>query len=201
MSDSLCVGLTGGIGSGKTTVSEIFRKLGVNIIDADVITHELQDIDQPAYKEIEKQFGPDVIGENRELDREYLRKLIFTDHELKTKLENIVHPLVREEIYRRISANTRPYSIISIPLLFESDSGYEVDRILVVDLPEDLQITRACNRDGVNKQDIVKIINSQIKREKRLEMADDIICNDKGIEALKKEVKQLHNKYLQLAGH
>ena len=193
-----CVGLTGGIGSGKSTVTGIFQELGVKIIDADAITHELQKKGQPAYNEIVNQFGPDVIGENDELDRDHLRSLVFTDHELKTKLENIVHPLVRAEINRRINSNKHPYCIVSIPLLFESGSRYEFDRILVVDIPEELQISRACNRDGVKKDDIVKIMNSQIKREKRLEMADDVICNDKGIDALTTAIGNLHDQYMKL---
>lgn len=196
-----CVGLTGGIGSGKSTVTGIFQELGAKIIDADIITRELQAVDQPAYNEIIKQFGPEVVGEHGELNRTYLRKLVFTDHELKTKLENIVHPLVRAEINRRLNSNTHPYCIISIPLLFENGAQYDFDRILVVDIPEDLQIIRAGNRDGVNKNEIVKIINSQIKREKRLEKADDVICNDKSIDILTKAVKKLHNQYLQLARH
>ena len=193
--------MTGGIGSGKSTVTGIFEQLGVKIIDADVITHELQAIDQPAYKEIVNQFGPEVIGENRELNRKYLRKLAFTDSELKTKLENIVHPLVRAEISQRINSNNHPYCIISIPLLYESGTTYDFDRILVVDLPEALQLARASCRDGANKDEIEKIIKSQIKREKRLEIADDIICNDKDINTLMLEVKKLHEKYLQLSGN
>ena len=200
MNRKFCIGLTGGIGSGKSTVTGLFEKLGVKIIDADVITHELQAVDQPAYNEIVKLFGPEVIDVNREINRGYLRELVFTDKELKSKLENIVHPLVRTEISRRISGNAHPYCIISIPLLYESGSAYEFDRILVVDLPEDLQISRTCNRDGVSKDAIKKIISSQVNREKRLEMADDIICNDKDINALTLEVKKLHKKYLQLSG-
>lgn len=201
MNRHFCVGLTGGIGSGKSTVTGIFETLGVKIIDADTITHQLQAIDQPAYNEIINQFGPEVIGENRELNRGYLRKLVFTDKAIKTKLENIVHPLVRTEITRRINTNSHPYCIISIPLLFESGAGYEVDRVLVVDLPEDMQIARTCNRDGVNRDEVVKIIHSQIDRLKRRDRADDIICNDKDIDSLTLEVKKLHNKYLQLAGN
>jgi len=200
MSRVFCVGLTGGIASGKSTITELFQKLGVKVIDADVITHELQRKGRPAYNEIIRQFGLDVIGENQELNRAYLRKLVFTDVDLKTKLERIVHPLVREEILRCIDKITQPYCIVSIPLLFETGTKYEFDRILVVDLPEDLQITRACERDGVNKNEVVKIINSQIKRDKRLEIADDVICNDNSFDNLALEVKQLHNKYLQLAG-
>ena len=201
MNRSFRVALTGGIGSGKSTVTGIFEQLGVKIIDADVITRELQAIGQPAYNEIIKQFGPDVIGKNRELNREYLRNLVFRDNEVKTKLENIVHPLVRGEINRRLKSNSHPYSIISIPLLIESGTGYEFDRILVVDLPEDMQIARACYRDGVDRDEIGKIIKSQTTRVKRLEMADDVICNDKDIDALTLEVKKLHDKYLQLSGN
>lgn len=199
MSRHFCVGLTGGIGSGKSTVSGMFEELGVNIIDADVITHELQAIGQPAYIEIVKQFDTEVIGGDRELNRSYLRKLIFTDPELKTKLENIVHPLVHSEINRRIMANNHPYSMVSIPLLSEHTAGYNFDRILVVDIPEDLQISRASSRDGTSRDEIAKILDAQLSRQRRLTMADDVIVNDGTKADLLMQVENLHGKYLQLA--
>ena len=177
----------------------MFENLGAKIIDADIITHELQAIGQPAYLEIVKQFGPGVIGENRELNRGYLRKLIFTDPELKTKLENIVHPLVHLEINRRIKANNHPYCMVSIPLLSENTAGYKFDRILVIDIPEDLQISRAGSRDGAERDDIAKIVNAQLSRERRLAMADDVVSNDGDMAGLLAQVRNLHNKYLQLA--
>lgn len=193
-----CVGLTGGIGSGKTTVSNMFHKLGVKIIDADIISRELTRIDQPAYHAIIEQFGPEVIDQTKELRRDYLRQLIFSDKDLKIKLENIIHPLVRTEINLSIKDSDHPYNLISIALLFESNSNYNLDRILVIDLPEQLQITRTCSRDNTDRQEILKIIQSQFDREKRLEKADDIICNDKQLKSLETQVEMLHKKYLQL---
>lgn len=177
----------------------MFGDLGAKIIDADVITHELQAIGQPAYLEIVKQFGPEVIGTNRELNRGYLRKLIFTEPRLKTKLENIVHPLVHLEINRRIKANNHPYSMVSIPLLSENAAGYKFNRILVVDIPEDLQIARASSRDGTSREEIMKIIDTQLDRQRRLTMADDVIVNDGDMTDLLTQVENLHNKYIQLA--
>lgn len=199
MSGMLRVGLTGGIGSGKTTVSNMFLELGAKVIDADTITHELERIGRPAYKEIIKQFGRDVIDKNRELRREYLRQLVFNNENRKHKLEQIVHPLVRSEINKRIMDNDHPYCIISIPLLFEKKSDYNIDRILVIDIPEELQLIRAGSRDGASKKDIMKIIRTQVDRDKRLENADDVIYNNEGLESLKNRVKTLHDKYMRLA--
>lgn len=199
MKPSLIVGLTGGIGSGKSTVSDIFQKLGVEVIDADSISHELTATGQPGYTGILKLFGQQVLNEKKELRRDYIRKLIFNDHELKMALEGIIHPLVREEIVRRIDNISYPYCLISIPLLFESKSDINLDRILVVDLPEELQVERASRRDGVDEEDIEKIMQAQVPRQKRIELADDIITNDSGLESLAKQVNSLHEKYLQIA--
>lgn len=193
------VGLTGGIGSGKTTVSNMFHELGAKVIDADKITHELEDMGQPAYNEILKQFGPDVIDDKGQIRRGYLRQLVFNDRNLKKILEQIVHPLVRSEINQRIKNNDHPYCILSIPLLFEKKSDYNIDRILVVDIPEELQIRRASSRDGVNRDDILKIIQMQADRGRRIENADDVIYNDEGLDSLRTNVRSLHDKYMHLA--
>lgn len=194
----LKVGLTGGIGSGKTTVTDLFAKLSVPIIDADCISRELQKKGQPAYDKILELFGKDVIDKTGELRRDYLRSLVFNDIVLKKQLESVIHPEVRKRIREWLSAVNHPYCIICIPLLIESELQQTVDRILVVDAPEQMQISRACTRDAVSPEDIMKIIHSQAKREERLVQADDIIINDSSIDHLKSQVEKLNEKYLKL---
>ena len=199
MSRMYRVGLTGGIGSGKTTVTNMFEKLGARIIDADIIVRELSGSGKPAYQAILQLFGTEVVDENQELRRPLIRQMIFLNAELKTRLEAILHPLVRTEIDQRIMKNSHPYGIISIPLLFEGNSAYNIDRILVIDAPEKLQIARAASRDGVDCEDVQNIIATQISRKQRLERADDVIINDADIASLQSQVRLLHDKYLQLA--
>jgi dephospho-CoA kinase len=195
----LRIGLTGGIGTGKTTVSDMFGKLGARIIDADVIVHELSSAGMPAYKAIIDMFGPDVVDESGGLLRKVIRQRIFANAQLKAKLEALLHPLVRAEIDRQVAENSRPYCIISIPLLFETGSAYNIDRILVVDAPQEVQIARACGRDNADREAIQKIINLQSDREFRIARADDVICNDADLASLQAQVNSLHEKYMQLA--
>ena len=199
MSRPLCVGLTGGIGSGKTTTTDIFAELGVPVIDADTISHEVVEAGRPALKDIVKTFGPDLVDDNGNLRRAHLRTLVFNDQSARRKLESIIHPEVRREITRRIDAVTFPYCIISIPLLIESSSRQDIDRILVVDVPESLQIQRASQRDESDANEIAKIVQSQIGRQDRLDAADDIIENDGDLEYLRSQVETIHKKYLELA--
>ena len=199
MSRMYCVGLTGGIGSGKTTVTQMFEKLGARIIDADVIVRELEGVGKPAYQAILQLFGAEVVDENQELRRHLIRQMIFSNTELKKRLEAILHPLVRTEIGKRITDNSHPYCVISIPLLFEGNSAYNIDRILVIDVLEELQVARAAGRDGVDHLEIQNIIATQIDRNQRLERADDVINNDADIASLQAKVCQLHKKYLQFA--
>jgi dephospho-CoA kinase len=193
------VGLTGGIGSGKSTVTNMFEQLGAKIIDADAIVHELSSTGKPAFHAIKSLFGPEVVDENQCLRRQHIRRLIFETAELRNKLEAILHPLVRDEINRRLQDNDHPYCVISIPLLFETDSAYNIDRILVVDAPRELQISRTASRDGVERSAILRIIDTQMDRLERLDRADDIIRNDAGMDALRSQVEQLHKRYLLLA--
>lgn len=196
---SLKVGLTGGIGSGKTTVTDLFANLSVPIIDADCISRELQKKGQPAYDKILELFGKDVIDEAGELRRDYLRTLVFSNGELKKQLESVIHPVVRKRINESVNYVNHPYCIISIPLLIESGLQHTVDRILVVDAPEQLQISRSCARDSVRPEDIMKILRSQATQEERLRQADDVIINDRDINHLKEQVTKLNEKYLILA--
>ena len=195
----LRIGLTGGIGTGKTTVTDLFADLSVPVIDADKISHEVETKGQPGYKKIIEQFGSDIIDKNGDLRRDHLRKLIFNNPELKQQLESIIHPEVRKIIKERINKVRHPYCIISIPLLFESGLQKSVDRILVIDAPEKLQISRASSRDGVTTDDIRKIIRLQIDRGTRLQQADDIIVNDRDRKHLERQVEIMDRKYLNLA--
>lgn len=198
---SLKIGLTGGIGSGKTTVTDLFAELSVPIIDADRISRESVKKGEPAYDKILAVFGSDIIDETGELRRDYLRKLIFNDGKLKKQLESIIHPVVRNRILEYAGNVNHPYCIISIPLLFESGLQNTVDRILVVDAPEDLQVSRACARDSARPEDIMKIIRYQVDRKERLRQADDIIENNRDINHLRNKVAELNKKYINLANN
>jgi dephospho-CoA kinase len=194
-----CVGLTGGIGSGKTSATDRFSGLGVPVIDADTISHEVVQPGQPALQAIAECFGTEVINADGHLRREYLRKLIFDDPSARLKLEAIIHPQVFNEISRRLSLVKFPYCIVCSPLLLESKSAYDVDRILVIDASENLQIERASRRDNSEECEIKKIIDSQSNRQDRLARADDIIINDKDLSFLQEQVDKLHEKYLKIA--
>lgn len=195
----LKIGLTGGIGSGKTVVTDLFAELSVPVIDADCISRDAVKKGQPAYDKIIEVFGPDIIDETGELLRDHLRALVFNDAGLKKQLESIIHPEVRRQIQKQLESVTHPYCIISIPLLIESGLQHTVDRILVVDAPEQLQVSRACARDASSREDIMKIIRTQAGREERLRQADEIITNDRDIPNLKLQVAELNEKYKKLA--
>jgi dephospho-CoA kinase len=200
LNPTLKVGLTGGIGSGKTTVSNLFEELKVPIIDADRISRESVKKGQPAYDKILKLFGRDVIDKDGELRRDYLRTVVFNNAALKKQLESVIHPEVRRRTLEMLATVHHPYCIISVPLLIESGLQHTVDRILVVDVPEQMQISRACTRDSVSPEEIMKIIRSQASREERLQQADDIISNDGDIHHLKSQVEKLNEIYLKLSG-
>lgn len=195
----LRIGLTGGIGSGKTTVSDLFAKLHVPVIDADIIAHDVVQKGQVAYDEIINEFGNEIIGDNGELDRVHLREIVFDNKEYKNRLESIIHPKVRKSLNERIHQTIHPYCVVSIPLLIESGLQNTVDRILVIDLPEKTQLERASQRDDVSKENIKKIILSQVGREERLKYADDIILNDVDVEYLAEKVAELDVKYIKLS--
>jgi len=194
----LKIGLTGGIGSGKTTVANYFEKLGVPVIDADEISRRIVKRGLPAYQAIVQAFGEAVLTVDGELDRAGMRHTIFSDPEAKAKLESILHPMIREEIKRNIDSLKADYCIIAIPLLIETGQLSLVDRILVVDVDPQTQITRVQERDGDSSIQIAAIIKSQASREDRHAVADDILCNDGNIEQLKENVDKLHLQYLDL---
>lgn len=199
MTPALCIGLTGGIGSGKSAASGVFQSLGVPLIDADDVSRQVVSPGLPALKEIIEHFGTDVVDEHGELDRRCMRQIVFNDEQARGKLESIIHPRVYEEIRKFVETVSFPYCIISSPLLIEKQDHYNLDRILVIDTPESLQLARASKRDNSNEEDIEKIIHSQIPRQTRLQAADDIIVNDSDLEFLQSQVNSMHDKYLALA--
>lgn len=201
MNPVLRIGLTGGIGSGKSTACAIFEALGVPVIDADRIAHQLVQGRGPALAAVHAAFGAKVITDNGDLDRHYLRELVFNDSQARKKLESILHPLIFDEIRKQLALVDHPYCIISIPLLVETDAMDKVDRILVIDATEDRRIARAIRRDGGTEQTIKNIINSQATREQRLAVADDVIQNDDDIESLKAQISELHKKYYCMANN
>ena len=191
----LKIGLTGGIGSGKSTVCKIFSEFGVPVIDADIIAHSLVRPGMPALEEIAKTFGKELISNDGTLDRKKIRDQIFANDTERKKLEDILHPAVYKEISVQVENINSKYCIISIPLLIETDASDTVDRILVIDVPRELQLQRASNRDKTNRSDIESIIDSQISREDRLAAADDIVNNDGNIENLHRQISGLHEYY------
>ncbi len=195
----LKVGLTGGIASGKSIICELFNELGVPVIDADQIVHELVQSNKPALKSIIEKFGKKYLNKEGQLDRKLLRNTIFNDDAIKQQLEEILHPLVYEEIENKIALFIAPYCIVCIPLLIETNALDKIDRVLVVDLPKELQLDRASKRDKVEKSEINKIMETQVDRETRLEVADEIIKNDEDINKLKAQVANLHKFYTGLA--
>jgi len=193
------VGLTGGIGSGKTTISDLFAELGVDIIDTDEIARALTGKAQPVLREIEARFGSNVIASDGSLNRDRMRELAFSDPEARRALQRILHPLIRDEVQRRLSTSTSPYALVVVPLLVESRGYGFADRILVVDCTEEQQIERVSHRSGLSRDQIRAIIATQASRSERLAVADDVIHNDGEITALRSQVQQLHEQYLEFA--
>jgi len=197
-SNKVVIGLTGGIGSGKSTVADLFADRGVDVIDTDRIARELTDPGQPAYHAIVEKFGRYVVMGNTHLNRKTLRKYVFSDDSLRVWLEQLLHPLIRKELSHRIEISTAPYCMAVIPLLFENEINPLITRTLVVDVPEDVQIARTQLRDMNTPEEVEAIMKSQVTREKRLGSADDVIYNDKKILDLIPQVDKLHATYLSL---
>ena len=204
------VGLTGGIGSGKSTVSGLFKKLGTDIIDADLAARKVVEKGSSTLSQITDYFGKDGLLEDGTLNRAYIRSQIFEYQEKRQWLESLLHPLIRTWIEQSLSKALSPYVIFESPLLLETSQHQLTDRILVVDIPENLQILRATQRDGNSTEQIQAIIDTQISRKERLKWADDIIDNSEtaSIENgcnhfsnLATQVKELHQSYLTLAAN
>lgn len=194
----LVIGLTGGIASGKTTVSDMFAMLGVDIIDADVIAREVVAKGTPGLAAIVEKFGDDILTPDLELDRQKLRTIIFSDNAKKDWLNALLHPLIREQMLLQTANATSPYCILSVPLLIENKLNTLVSRTLVVDIDEASQIKRAIARDNSEQAIIENIIASQASRKQRLAVADDVIVNNKDLEWLSAQVKDLHQMYLNI---
>lgn len=199
---SLIVGLTGGIGSGKTTVADYFASLGAAVVDTDVIAHELTVAQGAAMPEIEATFGDSVLLADGGLDRAAMRRLVFSDPSEKCRLEAILHPMIRAASEARCQsamAARAPYVMLVVPLLLESGAYRErVDRILVVDCDEDVQIARVTARSGLSIEEVRAIMATQASRPERLAAADDVVLNSAGTEQLFAQVVALHRHYLEL---
>ncbi len=197
---SLVVGLTGGIGSGKSAAADEFARLGATVVDTDAIAHELTGPGGAAVPEVRRLFGRAFVDASDAMDRKRMRDLVFSDAEEKARLEALLHPLIRAESMRRIASAAGPYVVHVVPLLIESpDHRARVDRVLVVDCPEALQVARVRQRSGLPEGEIRRIMASQVQREKRLAAADDVIDNSGPIAALQQQVRQLHENYLARA--
>lgn len=195
----LIVGLTGGIGSGKSTVAERFAARDVPVIDADVIAREVVEPGTPGLARIVEAFGRDILDENGRLDRSRLGARVFQDPESRKRLEAILHPLIRAEMQRRITHITAPYCVLVIPLLIETGQTDLVHRVLVVDTPRELQYRRVAARDNRPRAEIEAILDVQAGREDRLAAAHDVIVNDADLDALDRQVARLHQRYLELS--
>ncbi|HKA41764.1 MAG TPA: dephospho-CoA kinase [Burkholderiales bacterium] len=194
------IGLTGGIGSGKSAAARMFEELGAAIVDTDQIAHELTRPGGAAMSAIRDRFGPEYIAGDGGLERTRMRRLVFQDAKAKQKLEAILHPLIRQETRARIAAATQPYAVAVVPLLLETGAYREfTDRVLVVDCAEDRQVQRAARRGGVTEDDVRAIMAAQLPRAERLARADDVLSNDGSLACLRRQVQQLHGKYMELA--
>ena len=191
--------LTGGIASGKTTVSDLFAELGVPIIDTDRIARELVEPGQPALRSIAETFGPGCLDANGGLARKVMRSIIFSDPDAKARLEGILHPLIRAEVQCRVAELDADYCIVVIPLYAGPGFYDRVDRVLVVDAAESTQISRVMQRDGTTREAAQAILASQIGRRERLALADDVIVNEAGLGELQQRVCELHAAYRALA--
>ena len=191
----LVIGLTGGIGSGKSTVADMFAGLGVPIIDMDRIARQTVEPGQPALEQITQIFGKDLIGPDGQLNRQRLSTIIFDSAEKRHQLEAILHPIIRKETEQQLAMLEAPYCIVVIPLLLESGLHSLIDRILVVDAPESVQITRTMQRDNISATQAEKILATQVDRQSRLSAADDIINNSGELSELRHQVEHLDQQY------
>ena len=194
------LGLTGGIGSGKSAAAEHFAALGVHVVDADHAARWVVEPGRPALSQIAEHFGEQVLQADGQLNRGALRALIFSDPEQRRWLEALLHPLIREEIANNLAQAQSPYAILVSPLLIESGQHTTTQRVLVIDVPQALQIQRTLKRDNTSEEQVHAILKAQASREDRLRHADDVLTNDRDLEALKTEVERLHHFYLTLRG-
>ena len=197
-----CVGLTGGIGSGKSAAGDMFAALGITVVDTDAIARELTAPGGAAMAAIQKAFGDEYVCPDGSLDRARMRTLVFGNPAAKQRLESILHPIIRSTGRSRILAATSPYAMLAVPLLLET-GGYPdlVQRVLVVDCSEELQIDRVMKRSGLKQPEVVAIMATQMPRKDRLARADDVLVNDRDLNSLREAVSKLHRTYLAISEH
>lgn len=193
------VGLTGGIGSGKSTVARLFSEHHINVIDTDQIAHQVSQPDGPAYQAIIEAFGSEILAADNSIDRKKLARIIFNSSEKKQQLENILHPLIWLIVEQQVAAATSAYCIIAVPLLFEGHHQSRFNTTLAVDCSEKLRIERIMQRDQRTLNDIKAIIKNQITADERVRLADHVITNNASLDTLKTDVHHLHEKFLRLA--
>lgn len=199
MPGPLRIGLTGGIASGKSAVADAFARRGVRIVDTDVIAREVVEPGRPALDEVVRAFGAGVLDADGRLDRRALRAIVFAEPALRRRLESILHPAIRTEMRAQAAAAAGPYVVIAIPLLVENGLQSQVDRVLVVDCPPDVQLARLLARDRETPEGARRILAAQASREARLAAADDVVANDGTLDELDARVEALHRRYLALA--
>ena len=193
------LGITGGIGSGKTAVTDIFSELNIDVIDADIASRKAVEKGSPSLKEIEDHFGSEIILNDGNLDRQKLREVIFDNEEEKDWLEKLLHPQILKIINSELAESRTKYTILVSPLLFETGQYKLCSRTLLVDVEEKLQIARASKRDNVSEEQIKSIIEAQMPRSEKISLANDIVINNGSLEDLRKEIISLHNNYLKLS--
>jgi dephospho-CoA kinase len=193
------VGLTGGIASGKSTAAKFFGALGVPILDSDQVAREVVEPGQPPLERLVERFGRGILTPDGHLDRPALRNIVFSDPKARADLENLTHPAIGAAMEARSAEAGGPYQILVIPLLIEKNLGSQVNRVLVVDCDEELQIRRLHARDGSTRAQAQAILDAQVSRSARLKAANDVIRNDADMGAVQAQVAELHARYLQLA--
>ena len=193
------VGLTGGIGSGKTTIASFFLDQNIEVINADQIARKVVEPGTAALSKIQERFGSEILINEKSLNRALLREKIFRDNSYRNWLENLLHPLIEEEITNLMTGAVSRYVILESPLLFETNQHRLVDRTLVVDVSPEIQLERAISRDGGSEATIKAIMDSQISREDRISLADDIIDNEQNFQSVQTQLKKFHQNYLDLA--
>lgn len=193
------VGLTGGIGSGKSAATALFEKHNIDIIDADQVARDVVELGSQGLADIVEHFGNDILLENGQLDRAALREKVFNDEQEKQWLNNLLHPLIRKQMRERIASSTSTYCVLAVPLLVENKLTMMCNKVVVVDCPETLQLSRAMQRDGSTEQTIKNIMASQANRETRLAAADYVLDNSSNLAQLAQQVDELHNKLIVMA--